>query len=403
MAPATAKTSDPQPHQPEPARPTVDVAHPQVSHSVDAALMKMVACTKLSPLKIMRDFVALSFGPGKPSLKDYTQLRLFDQAFWAGADRRAVIGQLKGVEIHQAVNFRHDWWGIFDNKIASVGYLSAYGFPVIPTLAVLAIGLRVDKKGVLRTEQELRDFLADDGNYPLFGKPTEGFQSLGSLALRRCHAADGVLETLDGRHVTIDAAVADILANYAQGYVFERFVAPHPDIEALCGERLPTARIVTINADGAPTVFRACWKIPAAGNAADNFWRGGNLLARIDVANGEVLRAVSGAGLDMVEHACHPDTGAALVGFRIPHWRAMVDTAVEAARLMQHVGLIGWDVASTNAGAVIVEMNERPDFFLPQFADARGVLDQEFIAFMAAQKRRSADNQARNRRELKDQ
>lgn len=399
MAPAAAKIVD-QPQPPGPQQPTVDVARPDVAPSVDAALMKMVACAKVSPLKIMRDFVALSFGPGKLSLKDYTQLRMFDPAFWAGADRRAVIGQIRGVEIHQAANFRHDWWGMLDNKIATVSYLSAYGFPVVPTLAVLAVGLGVDKKGILRSEGELRAFLADDANYPLFGKPTEGLQSLGSLALRRCHAADGVLETIGGRTVTIDSAVADILANYAQGYVFEPFVAPHADIRALCGERLPTARIITINAD-APKVFRACWKIPAAGNTADNFWRGGNLLARLDVDSGRVLHAVSGAGFDLVEHACHPDTGAALVGFQIPHWRRMVDTAIEAARLMQHVGLIGWDVAATEAGPVIVEMNERPDFFLPQFADARGVLDPELAAFMAAQKSKATDNLKRNRRELK--
>jgi hypothetical protein len=401
MAPAVAGTPDHHSPPPEPPRPTLDVEQPPVVHSVNRVLLKMVAYAKVSPLKIMRDFVALSFGPGKLSFKDYTQLRLSDQAFWAGADRRAVIGQIRGVEIHQAVNFRHDWWGMLDNKIAGVSYLSAHGFPTIPTLAVLAIGLGVEKNGVLRSERELREFLANSDNYPLFGKPAEGLQSLGSLALRHCHSADGTLETLDGRSVTVEAVVADIVANYPRGYLFQRFHAPHPEIRALCGERLPTVRIVTINVDGAPKVFRACWKIPAAGNTADNFWRGGNLLARIDVASGGVLRAVSGAGLEMVEHTCHPDTGVALVGFQMPHWRAMLDTVIEAARLMQHVGLIGWDVAATAAGPVIVEMNERPDFFLPQFADARGVFDREFIAFMAAQKRKSADQQKRNRRELK--
>jgi D-alanine-D-alanine ligase-like ATP-grasp enzyme len=80
----------------------------------------------------------------------------------------------------------------------------------------------------------------------------------------------------------------------------------------------------------------------------------------------------------------------------------MVGTVVEAARLMRHVPLIGWDVAALDSGPVIVEMNERPDFFLPQLADARGVLDAELTDFLAVQKRRSAEWRKANKSTLKD-
>ena len=386
----------------EPQKPVVDVARPQSTQTVDTALLRMVAETKSSPLKIMRDYVSLSFGPGKVSFKDYTQLRLFDEAFWQGADRRQVVGQHRGVEVHQQVNFRHDWWGMFDNKIAMASYLSAYGFPIIATHAVYCESLATTAAHVARDADGLRRALADESIYPLFGKPTEGLQSLGSVGLKRYSSQSRCLETADGRVVALDAFVADIVRNYAGGYMFQKFASPHAAIRAVCGDRLATIRLVTLNLEGAPKVFRACWKVPAGDNMADNYWRAGNLLAQLDLAQGTVSRVVSGAGLSLAHHIVHPDTKSRMTGFRIPHWDAMVAMVVEAARLMQHVPLIGWDVAALDDGPVIVEMNERPDFFLPQLADARGVLDAELTGFLATQKRKAAERRAENKSSLKD-
>jgi len=382
--------------------PTVDVARPHTTQAVDTALLRMVAETKTSPLKIMRDYVSLSFGPGKVSFRDYTQLRLFDEAFWEGADRRQVAGQHRGVEIHQQVNFRHDWWGMFDNKIAMASYLAAYGFPTLPTLAVYCPALGTPAAHVASDPDGLRRVLSDEASYPLFGKPTEGLQSLGSVGLKRYSSHSHCLETTDGRVIALDAFVADIVRHYAGGYLLQKFASPHAAIRALCGDRLATIRIVTLNLEGAPKVFRACWKVPAGDNIADNYWRAGNLLAQVDVASGTVRRVVSGAGLSLAHHVVHPDTKMHMTGFQIPHWNAMVEMVIEAARLMQHVPLIGWDVAALDGGPVIVEMNERPDFFLPQLADGRGVLDAELTAFLAVQKRKAGEHRAANKSSLRE-
>ncbi|MGE0627290.1 MAG: sugar-transfer associated ATP-grasp domain-containing protein, partial [Hyphomicrobiaceae bacterium] len=102
---------------------------------------------------------------------------------------------------------------------------------------------------------------------------------------------------------------------------------------------------------------------------------------------GEVKKVLSGDGLSLAEVTHHPDTGAALVGAHLPNWDRMKQAALEGARLMHEVGLIGWDMASTPDGPVIVEMNVTPDLGLCQLADARGMLDDTFTAFIAYQKR----------------
>ena len=386
MSRASAKTVDFTPEK----QPATDVAREPAVTDIDSTLVKIVAATKLGPLKIMRDYLGLAVGPGRLSFKDYADLRLFDSAFWAGVDRRTVAGHGRNVLINQVVNFRHDWWGMLGNKVATGSYLAAYGFPVVPIMALYGEGLHRGAANVMGTAQELHAFLTDEAHYPIFGKPTEGLQSLGSIGLQRYRPQTNSLETRDGRVIQVDAFIDELRTHYAAGYLFQRFVSPHADIRALCGDRLATVRMVTLTTDSGPKLFRACWKIPAHANMADNFWRAGNLLAKLDLAHGQVQRVLSGTGLNLVEHDRHPDTHASLIGARVPHWQAMIDTVLAAAHLMQHIPLIGWDVTATDEGPVIVELNESPDLFLPQLADGRGVLEPELLDFMAAQKRKEA-------------
>jgi len=64
--------------------------------------------------------------------------------------------------------------------------------------------------------------------------------------------------------------------------------------------------------------------------------------------------------------------------------------------MMRHIPLIGWDVAVLDEGPVVVEMNQTPDFILPQLADGRGVLEAELTDFMAVQKRKFAEDKKSN-------
>jgi hypothetical protein len=372
-------------------KPFVELTQPPTKHSVDAALLKIVAAAKSSPLGIMRDYAGLAFGPGKISFKDYTQLRLFDREFWGGEDRRTVAGKRSSMAIWSGINFRQDWWGLVRNKIASCSYLAAYGIPTVPALAVYSANLKTSAANVASDERQLREILVDESSYPMFGKPIDELQSLGSIGLQRYLPQSESLETRDGRLLPLDKFINLLRTHYATGYVFQRLMSPHSAIRAICGDRLATVRVITLANELSPKVFRACWKIPAGRNTADNYWRKGNLLAQMDVTQGQVLRALSGTGLDLVQHDRHPDTGTKLIGFRLPHWRRVLDTAIEAARLMQHVPLIGWDIAVLDGGPVIIEMNECPDFIMIQLADARGILQPELMDFMRVQQSKYAE------------
>ena len=71
-----------------------------------------------------------------------------------------------------------------------------------------------------------------------------------------------------------------------------------------------------------------------------------------------------------------------MVGATIPNFKAVVDLSLEAARVFDSVRIVGWDIAPTDEGGVIVEGNYAPDFKLVQMAERRGIFDKRMADFL---------------------
>ena len=355
--------------------------------------------------QLLTDFVKLGYGPGKLTIDEYFDYRLFDDAALAGADKRQFVGLTVMRALWDQVNFDRSWYGLLHDKLASTTLLAGYGFPVIPVEAIYATALTMPKPPcrLLATAEALRGFMHEPANYPMFGKPMDGLQSLGSMSIDSLDAATGTLTLVDGSKVALDTFIDDVTTHYAGGYLLQKRLSPHAEIRAICGDRLATVRLVTINAKTGPEILRTCWKIPAGANAADNFWRAGNLLGTLDVDSGRVVRVIRGAGMDQVSLEAHPDTGTQMVGFDMPMWAEAKALVLAGAGIFPSMGMIGWDIAITDAGPVIVEPNETPDHGLPQIADRRGMLDDRFRAFLAERKALQTSMQQNTRRLMQEE
>ncbi len=371
--------------------------HEMSAKDLFSQLMKAGDVLRSNPAHIAAAYARLATGPGRLSPADFMRLRLFDTASYEGVEAREFIGDDRMRDICLAANYRHDWIAVLSDKIASTSYLEAYGLPTVPVKAVYAPGLAFERHNVLSDKQSLRDFLSRSELYPLFGKPVEGQNSLGSIALTRYDASKGEVTTSDDTRASVDDLLEEIDAEYFAGYLFQEWLRPHPTLGALSNGRLASVRFITLRTEHGALIFRACLKVPAGNNVADNYWRAGNLLAQLDMESGKILRVTSGAGLQMQEHATHPDTNVPMVGFVHPQWEQMRTLALDGARLMRNVPLIGWDIACTDKGPMIVEMNESPDPFLTQFADRRGLLDETLERFIEFQNRNSAAFNAKMR------
>lgn len=112
----------------------------------------------------------------------------------------------------------------------------------------------------------------------------------------------------------------------------------HPLIAELSGSWvMQSTRICTI-LDGTrdePAILFSFLKINAGGNLIDNFQKGatGNLLAYIDESTGAITRTIGPDPSRKYNRVLtkHPDTGAGLIGVRVPYWHEALDLARRAA------------------------------------------------------------------------
>lgn len=373
-----------------PEQPVLITERENGALDVTTALKRMAAEMGGSYLQLIRDYIHLAVGHGKIVLSDYETLRLFASDL-STSEKARFLGYAAGLRICNEVNFRTDWFRLVSNKLSSTAYLSLHGFPTVPTLALFHTQCRASSASALRNRADLESFVRIESHFPVFGKPVDAFQSLGSVSFDRFDHASDSLVAAQGTSISVPEFASRVSEHYADGYLFQPRIVQHEALRRVCGGGVATIRVLTAMIDGAPRAIRACWKIPAGANAADNFWRSGNLLAGVDLATGEVSRVICGTGFAQSDVTKHPDTGEELVGFRIPQWSEVIGVAVSAAQLFSDLSLLGWDIGITDAGPIIVEVNESPDMTLPQLADRRGMLDDEFKMFIRDCKSRAAD------------
>jgi len=78
----------------------------------------------------------------------------------------------------------------------------------------------------------------------------------------------------------------------------------------------------------------------------------------------------------------HPDSGVRLPGFELPQWSEIVTLCREAALIFPQIRIQHWDVAVTDRGPVLLEMNSEGAIDFLQFAHDQGLLDSTLKAFV---------------------
>lgn len=388
QAPASSDTAA-EPLAPEPAAaPAVILATARVNAGPPLAKMLQMAADRYgkSPVQLLTDFARLAIGPGRLSIDEYFAFRLFDDEALSGADKSQFAGLRAMRDVWMAVNWDETWDGVFADKLALEVLLRGFGLPTTRTLAVYSEQRALPAFQAMRDVEALAAFLRTGSVYPLFGKPVDSIQSLGSASFASYDSTTDEIVCTQGTRVPVEAFAGEVKACYAAGYLFQQRLSPHPRVRALIGERLSTVRVMTVLTRSGPQVIRALWKLPGATNVADNFWRPGNMIAQLDRQTGRILRVVGGIGINAREIEHHPDTGARLLGVEVPDWSKVLELALEGATVFPKVPLIGWDIGLGEHGPLIVEPNNSPDFGLAQIADRQGLLDDQMKALIADRK-----------------
>lgn len=209
------------------------------------------------------------------------------------------------------------------------------------------------------------------------GKGAERWDHLGG---RRYYCETMSLE-LDG------GGLLERLRNHPNGRscLLQPLTRNHAAIADINNGALATIRILTcLDEAGRPEVIGAVFRMAIGKNRTVDNLHAGGIVADVDLDTGILGRASNlgmNARLGWLDR--HPTTGAVIRGRELPDWSDARALAVSAHPTFADHLFVGWDVALTPDGPMLVEGNSGPDLDIMQRSRRRGLADTRFAELIA--------------------
>lgn len=143
-----------------------------------------------------------------------------------------------------------------------------------------------------------------------------------------------------------------------------------------------TLRVVTFTLEQEPAFMYCFLRAGRQGAVVDNGGAGGLFLG-VDPVTGVCISE----GRDEHGHryARHPDSDVPFVGFQIPEWDKAVALAKELATVVPEQRYVGWDLAYTESGWIMIEGNSWSQFVgtqIPLKIGLRDVVEQTLYRYL---------------------
>lgn len=152
----------------------------------------------------------------------------------------------------------------------------------------------------------------------------------------------------------------------------EELIVQHSKMNKLCKQSVNTMRIMTFVNNGKSEMLYAALRVGNGIYEVDNFHKGG-MGVSIDTKTGKLKG--NAINKDLKEYKKHPVSKVTFDKFEIPYWEEAKELVLKCAKVNQNIKVVGWDVAITRNGPVLVEGNRRPGFDLVQVLSKKGRKD----------------------------
>jgi hypothetical protein len=301
---------------------------------------------------------------------DYFAYRLYDSEFIGSSRPEDFLGWRAQEDLGRALNLRTLVLPAWDKASFAV-VAGAYDLPIPALRAFYRPGpMQFDSFGGvgLNTPKQLAEWLRTQGDWPLFAKPSYSQKGLGCHRLAGYESSTDSLLTTDGGRLTVDHFVTSIVEHPSgpyyrreMGYLFQEALEPHRSIADLLGNQVISGvRVVVIQDENGPEVATAVWKIAAGNHDTDNWRRGtdGNIIAAIDLRDGRLQGAVEGIWPNARFLTKSPTTGRSFENFHVPDFERILGLCTRAATIFPLLRIQFWDIAPTDRGPVILELND---------------------------------------------
>ena len=166
--------------------------------------------------------------------------------------------------------------------------------------------------------------------------------------------SDAILTRFDGQKIPLSSVLGP------EALIFESVVRQTEQFSAFNASSVNTVRFMTaLYPDGSAKVIATFIKIGRAGRCVDNAGGGGNVDVCVDVATGEIRHAIQFDGWHKVKDIDrHPDSGSLLNGVIIENWDSIKAEVIRFQQAFPYCKAAGWDIAITDDGPVVIEVND---------------------------------------------
>lgn len=181
------------------------------------------------------------------------------------------------------------------------------------------------------------------------------------------HSGDGV-EIIDTKKYKTDEELYNYLLDKTP-FVAEELIKQSSKLGCFHEQSVNTVRVVTFQYKGDFSILWSFLRTGQGNNNVDNMGAAG-MGAFIDINTGKIMtNGIDWKGQEVEEH---PDSKIKFKGFQIPYWEDLIETVKNLASELAEMHCIGWDLALTDDGWVLVEGNARPQCVTVQTSTKKG-------------------------------
>ncbi len=165
---------------------------------------------------------------------------------------------------------------------------------------------------------------------------------------------DALLTRFDGKKLLLSSVLKQ------DPLIIESKVIQTKQLATFNASSVNTVRFMTtLWPDGSAKVIATFIKIGRDGKCVDNAGGGGNVDACVDVESGEIRYAIQYNGWRKIKEVdVHPDNGNRLNGVAIESWAVIKEEVERFQQAFPFCKAAGWDIAITDDGPVVIEVND---------------------------------------------
>lgn len=161
----------------------------------------------------------------------------------------------------------------------------------------------------------------------------------------------------------------------AGSFVVEELIQQGEELAVIHPKSVNTLRVVTFKTANDVKILAITMRVGCGNSIMDNAGAGG-IYAFVDPEYGIIESSARNYKGDYF--IAHPDTGVLFPGFKLPKW----NEAIKLIHALPHVNdgftLISWDLAFSNKGWVLVEINDNGEFMVIQNSKTKALKDTLF-------------------------